>query len=57
MSPAVGASDSDLGLPHPVGFVLGGGGSLGAVQVGMLQALMERRVMPNLVVALSVRLT
>ena len=28
-------------LPRPVGFVLGGGGSLGAVQVGMLQALGE----------------
>src|SRR5665647_152299 len=26
-------------LPRPVGFVLGGGGSLGAIQVGMLQAL------------------
>ena len=25
-------------LPGPVGFVLGGGGSLGAIQVGMLQA-------------------
>jgi predicted acylesterase/phospholipase RssA len=36
----------DLGevLPRPVGFVLGGGGSLGAVQVGMLQALTECRM-------------
>jgi len=54
MSAAVDASDSNLGLPHPVGFVLGGGGSLGAVQVGMLQALMERHVMPDLVVGTSV---
>jgi predicted acylesterase/phospholipase RssA len=28
-------------LPRPVGYVLGGGGSLGAIQVGMLQALSE----------------
>lgn len=28
-----------LNLPQPIGFVLGGGGSLGAMQVGMLQAL------------------
>jgi NTE family protein len=48
------ASDSNLGLPRPVGFVLGGGGSLGAVQVGMLQALMERRVTPDLVIGTSV---
>ncbi len=46
----------DLGevLPRPVGFVLGGGGSLGAVQVGMLQALTECRVMPDLVMGTSV---
>ena len=31
-------------LPRPVGYVLGGGGSLGAVQVGMLQALSEHDV-------------
>lgn len=41
-------------LPRPVGFVLGGGGSLGAVQVGMLQALAERGVLPDLVVGTSV---
>jgi NTE family protein len=34
-------------------FVLSGGGSLGAVQVGMLQALTERRVSPDLLVGTS----
>src|SRR4051812_25465944 len=34
-------------------FVLSGGGSLGAVQVGMLQALAERGVTPDLVVGTS----
>ena len=43
-----------LSLPHPIGFVLGGGGSLGAVQVGMLQALAEQGVFPDLVVGTSV---
>ncbi|MCR6490065.1 patatin-like phospholipase family protein [Amycolatopsis sp. OK19-0408] len=41
-------------LPRPVGFVLGGGGSLGAMQVGMLRALTERGVAPDLVVGTSV---
>lgn len=41
-------------LARPVGFVLGGGGSLGASQVGMLQALAEQRVTPDLVVGSSV---
>lgn len=31
-------------------FVLSGGASLGAIQVGMLQALFERRVAPDLIV-------
>lgn len=35
-------------------FVLSGGGSLGAVQVGMLQALVERGVEPDLIVGSSV---
>ena len=34
-------------------FVLSGGGSLGAVQVGMLQALTERKVRPDLLVGTS----
>lgn len=41
-------------LPRPVGFVLGGGGSLGAVQVGMLQALSEQGITPDVVVGTSV---
>jgi NTE family protein len=43
-----------VNLPRPVGYVLGGGGSLGATQVGMLQALGERDVAPDLVVGTSV---
>lgn len=35
-------------------FVLSGGGSLGAVEVGMLQALVERRIEPDLIVGTSV---
>jgi len=41
-------------LPRPVGYVLGGGGSLGAVQVGMLQALGERDIAPDIVAGTSV---
>ena len=41
-------------LPRPVGYVLGGGGSLGAVQVGMLQALGEHHVAPDIVAGTSV---
>jgi NTE family protein len=43
-----------LNLPQPIGFVLGGGGSLGAMQVGMIQALAEAGVAPDLVVGTSV---
>ena len=35
-------------------FVLSGGGSLGAVQVGMLQALADRGIEPDLLVGTSV---
>jgi NTE family protein len=35
-------------------FVLSGGGSLGAVEVGMLQALVERQIEPDLIVGTSV---
>jgi len=41
-------------LPRPVGYVLGGGGSLGAIQVGMLQALAEHDIVPDLVAGTSV---
>lgn len=43
-----------LTLPGPVAFVLGGGASLGALQVGMLRALAERDIHPDLVVGTSV---
>jgi NTE family protein len=38
----------------PVAFVLSGGASLGAIQVGMLRALYERNIQPDLIVATSV---
>src|SRR3954467_2672679 len=38
----------------PVAFVLSGGASLGAIQVGMLRALYERGIKPDLIVATSV---
>jgi NTE family protein len=37
-----------------VAFVLAGGGNLGAIQAGMLRALSERRIRPDLVVGCSV---
>jgi NTE family protein len=37
----------------PTAFVLSGGASLGAVQVGMLRALYERGIRPDLIVATS----
>jgi NTE family protein len=44
----------EIELPEPVGFVLGGGGSLGAGQVGMLRALQEYGIRPHVVVGTSV---
>lgn len=44
----------EISLPRPVAFVLGGGGSLGAMQVGMLRALETHGVRPDLVVGTSV---
>jgi NTE family protein len=38
----------------PVAFVLGGGGVLGAVEVGMLRALLERDIRPDLIVGTSI---
>jgi NTE family protein len=44
-----------MGLrPGRTAFVLSGGASLGAVQVGMLQALYEREIVPQLIVGTSV---
>ena len=42
------------GTPAGTAFVLGGGGVLGAAEVGMLQALFEHGVRPDLVVGTSV---
>ena len=39
--------------PKRVAFVLSGGGSLGAIQVGMLQALFEAGIQPDLLVGTS----
>jgi NTE family protein len=41
-------------LKHTVAFVLGGGGHAGAAEVGMLHALLEREVRPDLIVGTSV---
>ena len=46
---------AELNLPRPVGFVLGGGGSLGAVQVGMLEALTDQQVIPLTIVKTVLR--
>lgn len=43
-----------LDLPRPVAFVLSGGASIGSVQVGMLRALGEAGVGPDLAVGTSV---
>lgn len=45
---------SQAARPGRLAIVLGGGGVLGATQVGMLQALMESGVRPDLVVGASV---
>lgn len=44
------------GAPAPTttAFVLGGAGNMGAIQLGMLRALLERHVVPDLVVGCSV---
>ncbi len=40
--------------PKQTAFVLSGGGNLGALQVGMLRALLERRIVPDIVLGCSV---
>lgn len=54
MTSTASTSTNALDLPGPVAFVLGGGATLGASQVGMLQALAEQRVTPDLIVGTSV---
>ena len=40
--------------PYRVAFVLGGGGVLGAHEVGMLQALAESSITPDIVLGTSI---
>jgi NTE family protein len=49
-----GARGSLTGVPPQTAFVLGGGGVLGAGEVGMLRALLEAGITPDLVVGTSV---
>jgi NTE family protein len=42
-----------IALPPPVAFVLSGGGPFGAIQVGMLEAVSEAGIAPDLVVGAS----
>lgn len=48
------ATELTAALAEPVGFVFGGGGSLGAAQVGMLQAVAERGVEAGIVTGTSI---
>jgi NTE family protein len=48
-----GAGSGGSGAPRTA-FVLGGGGNLGAIQVGMLRAVIERGMLPDLVLGCSV---
>ena len=41
-------------VPARIAFVLGGGGRLGACEVGMLRALLERDIVPDLIVGTSI---
>lgn len=45
---------TDVSADEKTAFVLGGGGHLGAHEVGMLQALFERAVEPDLIVGTSI---
>jgi NTE family protein len=53
MGPVVGAGTRRPSLEPRTAFVLGGGASLAAMQVGMLRALYERGIAPDLVVGTS----
>ncbi|MGL4256122.1 patatin-like phospholipase family protein [Microbacterium sp.] len=41
-------------MEHPIAFVLGGGGVRGAVEIGMLQALLESGIRPDVIVGTSI---
>lgn len=43
-----------MGTESPVAFVLGGGGIRGAVEIGMLKALLEQGIRPDLIVGTSI---
>jgi len=49
-----GSTPERLRIEPPVAFVLGGGGVRGAVEVGMLEALLEAGIQPDLVVGSSI---
>lgn len=51
---SAGTAPGGPGSAGPTAFVLGGGGVLGAAEVGMLRALLEGGVRPDLVVGTSV---
>ncbi|GAC1438424.1 MAG: patatin-like phospholipase family protein [Solirubrobacteraceae bacterium] len=54
-APRAGQAISELSpTARPVAFVLGGGGLLGAYEVGMLRALVEHGIRPDLVLGTSV---
>src|SRR4051812_50194276 len=44
----------DASRQHPVAFVLGGGGVLGAAEVGMARALAEAGIRPDVVLGTSI---
>lgn len=48
------ATDLAAALPRPIGLVFGGGAAFGAVQVGMMRAIDETGLRPDLVVGTSV---
>lgn len=48
------SNDGRITLPRPLAFVFGGGGSLGAIQVGQLEALQETGLQPDIVVGTSI---
>src|SRR5882757_338425 len=49
-----GAGSADAEASPLVAYVLGGGGDLGANEVGMLRALLERGILPDLIVGTSI---
>ncbi|HEY8526084.1 MAG TPA: patatin-like phospholipase family protein [Acidimicrobiales bacterium] len=53
-TPGPRASAASAWGRRPIAFVLSGGGNLGALQLGMLRALLEHGVTPDLVVGCSV---